>query len=210
LSDVANELFWFAVLAPIQLVLGGGLFRAAASWTRRRRSAVRAVRAYRTLAVAAGWCAAAAVAVLVVAVAAGVPLTPGSVLQRPAAEIAFAAGTTATLCGVCLSLRAGRLEARGRLRRSRSLVSAGARLWFLGAIAECAILVGATLLGNRPAAGAVGTAGDIVAIGAIAASGGAGLLAGLTGKPRPTVPLAAALYGAGRLALVLGPALFFR
>jgi hypothetical protein len=89
-------------------------------------------------------------------------------------------------CG--LVLRAGRLEAAGQLTESRRGARSGG---FLAAIGSLVAAAGAASL---PGAG--GNERWIAAV-CFLASGAAALLAGLSGKPRPTGWAAAALAAAG-------------
>jgi len=89
-------------------------------------------------------------------------------------------------CG--LVLRAGRLEAAGELEQSRRGARAG------GFVAALGSLVAAAGAASLPAAS--GRERGIAAA-CFLASGAAALLAGLSGKPRPTGWAAAALAAAG-------------
>jgi hypothetical protein len=90
--------------------------------------------------------------------------------------------------GFLLILLAGRREARGDLQAARRLVRLGGWPAFSGAL-SLALLAG--LADPLAIAGAM----------TFAVSGCAGLLAGLSGKPRPTGQFAAALFIAGLLIL---------
>jgi hypothetical protein len=96
-------------------------------------------------------------------------------------------------CG--LVLRAGRLEAAGELEQSRRGARSGGFLAALGALVAAA---GAASLET-----ASGPERGIAAV-CFLASGGAALLAGLSGKPRPTGWVAAALAAAGVVVAALG------
>jgi hypothetical protein len=89
-------------------------------------------------------------------------------------------------CG--LVLRAGRLEADGRLEEARRGARQGG---FIAAIGSLLAAVGAATLPAQR-----GVSPGVVA-GLLLASGFAALLAGLSGKPRPTGWAAAALLAAG-------------
>lgn len=89
-------------------------------------------------------------------------------------------------CGMLL--RAGRLEAGGRLEEARRAGRHG------GFVAALGSLVAAAGAGMMPEAG--GSARGVVAA-LFLAAGAAGLLAGLSGKPRPTGWAAIALLVAG-------------
>ena len=86
--------------------------------------------------------------------------------------------------GIALELRAGRLEADGNLVEARRTARRGG---WIAAVGAPVAAVGAGLL---PFHGAV-------VAGAMLASGFAALLAGLSGKPRPTGWAAAGLLAAG-------------
>lgn len=95
-----------------------------------------------------------------------------------------AAGTVAAL-GCHLVLHAGREES-SRGEAPRHLLRAGGKLMLVGA-ALAAGLCGIALASWAALPGAL----------ACAAGGFAGLLAGISGKPRPSGPLAAMLYAVG-------------
>jgi hypothetical protein len=85
--------------------------------------------------------------------------------------------------GFSIILLAGRREARGKLREARRLARLGGWPALAGALSL------ALLSSVLPAL-------------LLAPSGFAGLLAGLSGKPRPTGQIAAILFAAGLLLLV--------
>jgi len=89
--------------------------------------------------------------------------------------------------GAQLLLRACRIEARGRIGTGRALARLGGQILFFGA-AAVAVLGG-------PA--------HVVAALVVALGGSAALLAGLAGKPRPSGPVAVALYGLGVVSLLV-------
>lgn len=92
-------------------------------------------------------------------------------------------------------LRAGRLEAEGRLEEARRGARTGG---FLAASGSLLAAAGAIDLPGG------GSKARLLAAAALLASGGAALLAGLSGKPRPTGWAAAGLLVAGVVvALVL-------
>jgi hypothetical protein len=102
--------------------------------------------------------------------------------------VAFVSRLLFLAMGCGMVLRAGRLEAEGRLVEAKSGARQGG---FLAALGSLLAAVGAAAL---PAAS--GAARGLVA-GLLLASGFAALLAGLSGKPRPTGWAALALLLAG-------------
>jgi hypothetical protein len=94
-------------------------------------------------------------------------------------------------CGMVV--QAGRLEAEGRLVEAKRVARNGG---FLAALGSLVAAVGAAAL---PAS--AGVSRGIVA-GLMLAAGFAALLAGLSGKPRPTGWAAAALLAAGAVVAV--------
>ncbi len=127
----------------------------------------------------------------------------------PAALVALAAAGAITAIACAFLLHSGALERRGLVAGSRALARR-AGLWmgagtFLEVPAVALLLLGMTpsareaLLGGDPVAAALGA----VALTASLGSGFAGLLAGLSGKPRPTGGFAAALLVLAAAASVL-------
>src|SRR5262245_43605691 len=90
--------------------------------------------------------------------------------------------------GCALVVRAGRLEAAGELEQARRGARSGG---FVAALGSLVAAAGAVAL--PPAAGHERTIAAICLL----ASGAAALLAGLSGKPRPTGWAALALLAAG-------------
>jgi hypothetical protein len=137
---------------------------------------------------------------------AGLVLDPGrSALAAPGALSLVVPGALATSSGYVLLLSAAR-QARGRLRSSRRLVRLGGFLLALG-ILLLLVATWAELL-FHPAlrrAVVVGSTGSALALAAgMLALGGAafiGLLAGLSGKARPTGYFALLFYVAGAAGL---------
>jgi len=121
---------------------------------------------------------------------------------------AFTAAGAVAATGCHLVLHAGRLEGGGRLVASRELVRAGGKTMFLGADLAVALTLASLLDPSGPTRAALASGGAPAAaalfLGAsgCAAGGFAGLLAGISGKPRPSGPVAAGLYVAGQLVLV--------
>jgi hypothetical protein len=98
--------------------------------------------------------------------------------------------------GCWLLLLAGGREAAGALEESRRLARPGGLLMAAGAAGQvAAVLAALALRWGEPAGRALA-----VSLGAGAAAGFAGLLAGLAGKPRPTGQLAAALLAVATVA----------
>ena len=95
--------------------------------------------------------------------------------------------------GCAMVLRAGRIEAGGGLVAARAGARRGGFLAAVGALASAA--GAAALPGAAPA--------RLLAAGLMLASGLAALLAGLSGKPRPTGWAAAALLLAGAVVAVV-------
>jgi len=119
-------------------------------------------------------------------------------------------GSVAT-SGCFLVLHAARLEARGALRPARAQVRAGGKAAFLAVDLLLVLLLASTivvLVTQRDSAVPIeaGTVARIL-IGATSIGGGGlvALLAGLTGKPRPSGYFAAAFYLIG-MALLVGAA----
>ena len=98
--------------------------------------------------------------------------------------------------GCCLMLRAGALESRGQLSRARRRARLAGLTLFAGTLlqAGAGTLVRIRSLDDS----AVWLSGT----GLLIAAGVAGLLAGLSGKPRPSGYLAVLLYVAGVAAWV--------
>ena len=106
-----------------------------------------------------------------------------------------------------LVLAAGRLEAGGRWRAARRQVRLGGKLMFIGIFSQLVLMWTDLLFRPRfrlsivrevPLA-ALALAGGMLALGCAAF---AGLLGGLSGKPRPSGGFAALLYVCGLTALV--------
>jgi len=98
--------------------------------------------------------------------------------------------------GCCLILLAGRRERLGRLDEARTLARSGGFVMLAGELilaAACAVVPSI-----RPAPLPV-LAGTVLAF---AVAGLVGLLAGLSGKPRPSGHVAATLHLAGLVVLV--------
>jgi len=119
-------------------------------------------------------------------------------------------GSVAT-SGCFLVLDAARLEARGALRPARTQVRAGGKAAFLAIDLLLVVLLASTIVvfvtqRDSPLPIEPGAVVRIL-IGALATGGGGlvALLAGLTGKPRPSGYFAAAFYLIG-LALFVGAA----
>jgi hypothetical protein len=137
-------------------------------------------------------------------------LTPSAQpVLDPAALVALAAAAAIAAIGCALLLRSGGLERRGLVAGSRALARR-AGLWMgagtlLEVPAAALLLLGMApaarraLLGGDPVAAALGA----VAVTASLGSGFAGLLAGLSGKPRPAGGFAAGLLVAAVAASVL-------
>ena len=130
------------------------------------------------------------------------PLEPVTLLVPGA----FSAAAAAVSSGCWLVLCAGRREARGEVPAAERLARLGGKTMFLGAAAWL-VLCGASLLGlpagSRRALFAhamLPAYGLLVGAIGLGLAGFVGLLAGLSGKPRPSGPLAALLYA---LALIL-------
>lgn len=121
---------------------------------------------------------------------------------------AFTAAGAVVAAGCHLVLHAGRLEGGGRLLASRELVRVAGKTMFLGADLVVALTLASLLDPAGPTRAALASGGAPAAaalfLGAAgcAAGGFAGLLAGISGKPRPSGPVAAGLYVAGQLVLV--------
>jgi hypothetical protein len=125
------------------------------------------------------------------------------------ASIALAAAAAVATIACALLLQAGSLERRGLVPGARALARR-AGLWMaagtlLEVPAAALLLLGLpaaereSLLGGDPAATALAAAAAAAALGA----GATGLLAGLSGKPRPSGGFAAALLAAAAAASVL-------
>lgn len=106
-----------------------------------------------------------------------------------------------------LVLAAGSLEARGRLRAAKRQVRLGGKLMFLGVFSQLVSIWSDLLFRPRfrlsivrevPMA-ALALAGGMLALGCAAFTG---LLAGLSGKPRPSGGFAVLLYVGGLTALI--------
>ncbi len=157
----------------LQLLLGTAVFSAAGSLlVRRRRPAW--LRAARELRRAAPF----ALLALVLSILA-------SPLHAKTPALPFSAAGAISTSGCYLVWRAGRLESRGRRRPARSL----------GRLAGGAILIGAAslvllLVRSMPPA----SPSSLVAGLLLGMTGFAGVLAGLSGKPRPVGWLAIVLY----------------
>jgi len=183
----------------LELLLGAALLRLAVSRRgSRRRSHLRAYEAGRLVG------AAAPVALTVAAACAGLAwfsgLPPGSGTSWAVLAPAVLLPGVAATPGCWLVLCAGRLESRGRLNRARRQVRAGAIAMGWGTAAQALAAVAFALVappGRRVA--------PLAAAILLGAAGFVGLLAGLSGKPRPSGQFAALLYVAGRLALGSAP-----
>ena len=127
----------------------------------------------------------------------------------PSASIALAAAAAVTTIACAFLLQAGSLERRGLVPGARALARR-AGLWMaagtlLEVPAAALLLLGLpaagreSLSGGDPAATALAAAAVAAALGA----GVAGLLAGLSGKPRPSGGFAAALLVGAAAASVL-------
>ncbi len=199
-----------ALFLAAQLLLSTALAALAAAWFARRRRSGRIARA-RIL----SWLDAARVlhrllpwtVSIAGAAAAAQWLLDGGVRLEPAALLfpGLTLGVSSvTPTGVSLALEAGRRERRGRLRSARRLVRLGGRMAFVGSGLQLIVLF-VVLLGQSAAVldERLGPAMVPLLAGAIllGLSGFAGLLAGLSGKPRPSAQFAALLYLAALLTL---------
>jgi hypothetical protein len=135
-------------------------------------------------------------------------------LLEPAGWIvpgAFTLSGSIATSGCFLVLHAARLEARGALRPAREQVRAGGKSAFLAADLMLVLLLASTvfvLITQRDSPVPIdGRAVARILIGATGVGGGGvvALLAGLTGKPRPSGYFAAAFYLIG-MALLVGAA----
>ena len=188
----------------LHLLIGGLLWTASARSPRSRRCAHGLRKAWPLAAVGA-------VTSLVAWWALGEPVGE---LLKPIGLIVPGAftliGSVAT-SGCYLVLHAARLEARGALRPARAQVRAGGKTAFLAIDGLLILLLVSSIAAavtRRDALGPIeaGTVGQILAGAASLASAGVvALLAGLSGKPRPSGYFAAALYVVG-LALLVGAA----
>jgi len=109
--------------------------------------------------------------------------------------VLLAAGTATAGC--CLLLFAGRLERLGRLEPARSHVRRGGLLLPSGSALHIVALI-VWWLAERPEADAVWA---VTTAGLFGLAGFVGLLAGLSGKPRPSGWFAVGFYVAACLAL---------
>ena len=125
---------------------------------------------------------------------------------------AFTAAGAVAAAGLGLVLHAGRLEGRGVHDLARALARAGGKAMFLGSDLLVALVLVSLIDASGPARGALAQDGLPAAsalflgAGSCALGGFAGLLAGISGKPRPSGGVAAALYGGGLLVLVAAAA----
>ena len=184
-----------------QLLLGAAL-TIAATWIverrrRARRTTVGLLLACRVLRRTAPWAALAAAGIWAAA-----RLTIGG--SRPAVEpfSLLRPGLLFVLCGFATSgcwlmLAAAQAESRGRRDRARRLVRVGG-LTSSAALSALLVLMGPRLVVAVSLPLATGWI-------ALALSAGAGLLAGLSGKPRPSATFSVGFYAVGSLALVLAP-----
>jgi len=131
------------------------------------------------------------------------PIAPSAALLALASAAAIAAFASALL------LHAGRLERRGLPASSRALARR-AGLWMAGGTILEVTTAAMLLFGMPPAARGALLGGDpaaaalvAVAVAAALASGFTGLLAGLSGKPRPSGEFAAGLQLLALAAAVL-------
>jgi hypothetical protein len=106
---------------------------------------------------------------------------------------------TPAATGSWLVLHAGALERRGALPQARAVVWLGGRLMASGALALLTVHVVRLAISGPADEGLVTS---LVAASGLAGAGFAGLLAGLSGKPRPTGPLAVLLYVAALAMLI--------
>jgi hypothetical protein len=104
---------------------------------------------------------------------------------------ALTAAAVTAAAGLLMILLAGAREARGELSPARRLVRLGGWLAVPGSF-------GTAVLFHTAASGPIAIAGAVLVSGA----GFAGLLAALSGKPRPSGHFAAALFLAGLLCLL--------
>ena len=110
------------------------------------------------------------------------------------ALFAFLSRLVLLAIGCGLVLRAGRLEAAGELEQSQRGARSGGFLAALGSLVAAAGAASLETASGRERG---------IAAACFLASGGAALLAGLAGKPRPTGWAAAALLAAGVVVLAL-------
>jgi hypothetical protein len=109
----------------------------------------------------------------------------------------FAMGGVVSTPGAWLLLVAGRSEEAGDLVRARRLARRGGLLMAGGTLmATAGMTVAVAIAGTSSVPRAAGWTCAVTT----AAAGFSGLLAGLSGKPRPTGSLAAALLAAGIVA----------
>jgi hypothetical protein len=137
-------------------------------------------------------------------------LTPSAQpVLDPAALVALTAAAAIAAIGCALLLRSGGLERRGFVADSRALARR-AGLWMAAGTLLEVPPAGILLLRMPPAARGVLLGGDplakvlcAVAVAASLGAGAAGLLAGLSGKPRPAGGFAAGLLVVAVAASVL-------
>ncbi len=195
---------------PVQWLAGFGfasllLAREASRRPRNRLGLLRRARGFRALRPAAF---ALPLTLILVALAwlGLLPRFPAESLSSLAPGLIALAGIPIA-CGGWLLLVAGRDEARGRWLRARLLTRSGGLSLFLGSAAELVLLGLGVIVGGPATREALTTISPIEIQGIVAAvicmgsASFAGLLAGLTCKPRPTGGFAVGLWLAGRLLL---------
>jgi len=188
----------------LQLLIGGLLWTASARSARSRRCAHSLRKAWPVAAVGT-------VTSLLVWWALGRPvgelLAPIGLIVPGAFTLIGSVATS----GCYLVWHAARMEARGALRPARTQVRAGGKVAFLAIDGLLILLLVSSIVvavARRDALGPIeaGTVAQFLAGAASLASAGVvALLAGLSGKPRPSGYFAVALYVVG-LALLVGAA----
>ena len=189
----------FCALSWVRLRLAPAGRRAGASWTDVARTCRRLILPSALLAIVttsicfAGWRT--------------IPRLEPITLVLPGLGLVVGGLATA---GCFLVLVAGRSERRGRLARARRIVSLGGRGMFLATAAHALLLFAALLrlpsrlirelMEQAPQGVSLLIGGGIV----LGLAGFAGLLAGLSRKPRPSGVFAAVLYVAALAALAAG------
>lgn len=174
----------------------------AAALDREQRAVLRALRGPATL------------ALVVAPVATGLGWLAGSDprwLLEPVRAIvpgAFTAAGSVAATGLGLVLHAGTLEGRGEEDRGRALARGGGKAMFLGSDLLVALTLASLIDASGPSQSALahgglpGAAAFFFGLAGCALGGFAGLLAGISGKPRPSGTVAAALYAGGLFVLI--------
>jgi hypothetical protein len=109
----------------------------------------------------------------------------------------YLAGGLVTVPGCAMVIMAGRSERGGNLERASHEVRRGGFLMAAGSVIQALSGIVSLAVVGIPSPGALALSASATAI---LAAGCAGLLAGLSGKPRPTGYLAAALVVASAVA----------